>query len=103
MPDNLTAPHVLSDQLSLILAEAIANAARHGGASKIEVAIVRANQHLDICIRDNGKGFGGSDSEEHAKPASIHERVGVLGGSLDVTNSSKGVKLAIRIPMPCGR
>ena len=100
VPDNLTVPHVLSDQLSLIFAEAIANAARHGGASKIEVAIVKANQHLDICIRDNGKGFGGPDSEEHAKPASIHERVGILGGSLDVTNSSKGVKLAIRIPMP---
>ena len=98
VPDNATVPQALAGQLSLVLAEAIANAARHGSASKIEVAMTKANGHLDINIRDNGKGFGDPISYEHQEPTSIRERVCALGGSLNVTSSPKGAELVIRVP-----
>jgi signal transduction histidine kinase len=97
-PRNATVPHALAEQLSFALAEAIANAARHGGASMIEVAMKRENGHLDISIRDNGKGFGDPVRCDHKEPISIRERVCTLGGSLSVTSSPDGTELAIRVP-----
>jgi signal transduction histidine kinase len=98
-PDNATMPQPLADQVSFMLAEAVANAARHGGASKVEVAMEKANGHLAINIRDNGSGFACLDKHEHEEPASIRERVRALGGSLDIANFPNGAELAIRVPV----
>ena len=98
-PDNARVPQAMDDQLSLMLAEAIANAARHGEASNVDVALTRANGHLDITIRDNGKGFANVPiSHEHENPDSICERVRALSGSVNILNSSTGAELAIRVP-----
>jgi signal transduction histidine kinase len=100
-PDNATMPQPIADQLSFMLTEAVANAARHGGASNIEVAMQKANGHLDINIRDNGRGFGCLVGHKHVdQPTSIGERVRALGGSLNVTSFPDGVELAIRVPVP---
>jgi signal transduction histidine kinase len=96
-PDNATMPQPLADQVSFMLAEAVANAARHGGASKVEVAMEKANGHLAINIRDNGSGFACLD--KHEGPASIRERVRALGGVLDIANFPNGAELAIRVPV----
>jgi signal transduction histidine kinase len=94
-------PQPIADQLSFMLTEAVANAARHGGASNIEVAMEKANGHLDINIRDNGRGFGCLAGHKHEdQPASIRERVRALGGSLNVTSFPDGAELAIRVPTP---
>jgi signal transduction histidine kinase len=98
-PDNATLPRPMADQVSFMLAEAVANAARHGGASKIDVAMEKANGHLDINIRDNGRGFGCIVKHEHEQPASIRERVHGLGGSLNITSFPDGAELAIRVPV----
>jgi len=101
VPNDATMPQSIADQVSFMLTEAVANAARHGGASKIDVAMEKANGHLDINIRDNGIGFGCRVGHKHEKqPASIRERVRVLGGSLNVTSFPDGAKLAIRVPLP---
>ena len=98
-PDDAQVPQTLASQLSLMLAEAIANAARHGAASKVDVALTKTNGYLDIKIKDNGKGFAeGPISYEHAKPTSICERVRALGGSVNILNSLTGAELAIRVP-----
>jgi signal transduction histidine kinase len=100
-PDNATIPEPIVDQLSFMLTEAVANAARHGGASNIEVAMERADGHLDINIRDNGRGFAPPVEHKHVdQPASIRERVRALGGSINVTSFPDGAELAIRVPLP---
>jgi signal transduction histidine kinase len=98
-PDNATMSQSLGDQVSFMLAEAVANAARHGGASKVEVAMEKANGHLAINIRDNGSGFACLNKHQHEEPASIRERVRALGGSLNVANFPNGAELAIRVPV----
>jgi signal transduction histidine kinase len=98
-PDDAHVPQAMADQLSLMLAEAIANAARHGEASNVDVVLTRANGYVDITIRDNGKGFASVPvSYQHEKPASIYQRVRALGGSVNVQSSSTGAELAIRVP-----
>jgi signal transduction histidine kinase len=98
-PHSATMPQPLANQVSFVLAEAVANAARHGGASNVEVAMEKTNGHLAINIRDNGSGFVGLDKHEHDEPASIRERVRALGGSLDIATFSNGAELAIRVPV----
>jgi signal transduction histidine kinase len=93
-------------QLSLMLAEAIANAARHGGASNIDVVIEKGDASLAINVRDNGKGFSAQPTQDAHRElaiapvgaASLHERVCALGGSLTVSSSPTGAELAIRFP-----
>src|SRR5260370_40273119 len=48
-------PDDLGDQLLLALREALSNAARHAGASAVEVR-VRAAHELALIVRDNGTG-----------------------------------------------
>ena len=98
-PENATIAQALGNELSFVFAEAVANAARHGGASRIDVAIERANKYFYIKVRDNGRGYGFPVRHEHEKPASIRKRVSALGGSLSVTSFPYRTELAIRVPV----
>jgi signal transduction histidine kinase len=106
-PSDAKVPAALASQLSLIVAEAVANAVRHGGASKVDVAIEKLEGSLAVNVRDDGRGFEGqpigSSHQEHvmasSRAASVHERVRTLGGSLIVSSSPRGAKLAIQFPV----
>jgi signal transduction histidine kinase len=105
IPDDASLPPYLWEGLSLILAEAIANAARHGSASIIEVTTESRHGELLIKIRDNGSGFPdqrGSHlegSHSASAPASLGGRIRELGGSLVASTSDTGTELDIRIPL----
>jgi signal transduction histidine kinase len=109
-PPDAKAPKAIAVQLSLMLAEAVANAVRHGGASKVDVVMEMAEGQLVINVRDNGKGFADQPSQIQDPDqkivvagigaASLHERVRAVGGSLSVSSSPKGAELAIRFPVP---
>ena len=107
-PPDAKVPQALAGQLSLMLSEAVANAARHGGASNIDIVMEKADGHLVINVRDDGKGFIGQPTQvPHQEPgmaaigaASLRERVCALGGSLTVSNCATGAELAIRFPVP---
>ncbi len=107
-PPDAKVPEALARQLSLMLAEAVANAVRHGGASNIDVVMEKAEGSLVINVRDNGKGFDGQPTQDahqelvmaNIGAASLHERVCTLGGSLTVSSSPTGAELAIRFPVP---
>jgi signal transduction histidine kinase len=98
-PESATIAEALATELSFMLAETVANAARHGGASRIDVAIERANEHFCIKVRDNGRGYGYPVRHEHQKPASIRKRVSALGGSLSVTTFPNGTELTVQVPL----
>jgi len=107
-PSDAEVPEALAAQLSLMLAEAIANAVRHGGASKVDVEMEKADGQLVTSIRDNGKGFADrAIHAPHQEPtssgigaASLRERVYALGGSMSVSSSRAGAALMIRVPLP---
>jgi signal transduction histidine kinase len=76
---GVVADDMTRDALLRILREAIANAARHGGASSVRVEL-RAGPHLSIA--DDGNGF---DPSKTVRPdshglASMRERTEALGG-----------------------
>jgi signal transduction histidine kinase len=93
--------------LSLMVAEAVANAVRHGHASGVRVSVQKTSRDLVVCICDNGHGFPGeefsSDSPKLAAgakgPLSLGARVQELGGRLSIKSSSAGVELQIQLPV----
>jgi len=106
-PENATIPRHLGSELSLLLAEALANAVRHGHAANVEVSLAKANGELVIRISDNGRGFpvgasAGLDQtfDQDVGPASLRGRVRALGGSFTASNSALGAVLDVRIPTP---
>lgn len=87
----------LSHELRQLLREAVANAARHGRASAVEVRLAAAGGRLDLVIADNGTGF--RNAAGPAAPWSISERVAALGGRIEVDSSASGTRLAISLPL----
>jgi signal transduction histidine kinase len=106
-PQDASVPAKLSAHLSLMLAEAISNAVRHGRPSTIRVGIRKTNEDIAIEIQDDGHGMLGSacrsDDKEPADPGldpvSLRGRVVELGGSLDIRSSPLGTELQIRVPL----
>ena len=106
VPVNARVSSVIAENLSLILAEAIANAVKHGGATRVLIDLERTTDALAISLSDNGCGFhglAGAYTDEaliaqHAGPRFLCDRVRRLGGSLVLSTSLAGVRLQIRLP-----
>jgi signal transduction histidine kinase len=104
-PEDATIPGRLAGELPLMLGEAVANAARHGGASEVDVSIARRGEELVLNVRDNGTGFRARYSNDNHEnitravaPASLAHRIAELGGTLAVSSTQRGAELEIRIP-----
>src|SRR5262249_26151213 len=59
VPADAEIPPAMAGHLSLILAEALANSAKHGRASRVLVTLERTAEALFMSINDNGSGFRG--------------------------------------------
>jgi signal transduction histidine kinase len=82
--------------------EALTNAVKHAGASRIEIALRFAPDATELSVRDDGEGFEPPDapgSGEHFGLRGIRERVDKLGGSLEIESAPRaGTRLTVRVP-----
>jgi signal transduction histidine kinase len=73
------------EHVARIAREAIANAARHGGARNLIVSLQRRDANLVLRVLDDGCGMlaaDGTDAREGFGLGSMRERAATLGGSL---------------------
>ncbi|MDP3676150.1 MAG: histidine kinase, partial [Novosphingobium sp.] len=89
-------PNQLHD-LRQIAREAVANAARHGGATLVQFDLGAEPRSFHLDIVDNGTG-GSTNSTHPFQPRSIAERVAALGGTLDARRGPAGTRLYINVP-----
>ena len=89
-----------------ILQEALNNLVKHSGATAATVAVERDLHCVRLRIEDNGRGFDKSAVVSPRKIrsglglTSIEERVGMLGGTLDIrTSPGQGTVLQLEIPL----
>ncbi|MCC7499696.1 MAG: sensor histidine kinase [Bryobacterales bacterium] len=89
-----------------VIREALHNVHKHSGASRVAVALQRADGELEISIDDDGTGFpfaGAYSLDEldllRAGPGSIKRRIHSLNGQL-VLNSNPGRGTALKICIP---
>ncbi len=102
-----TIPEMAGDrELALFRAtqEALANVVRHASASTASVAVVVIGDRVEITIADDGRGFAVGQNlatfehEGRLGLVGMRERIGALGGSVDVTGD-EGVTVRVDVPV----
>jgi signal transduction histidine kinase len=81
-----------------VASEALANAAKHAGASSVRIVAARQNGTLKVSVRDDG--VGGARPGEGTGLAGIADRVAALGGHLSV-DSPAGAGTVVTAELPC--
>ncbi|WP_164856601.1 sensor histidine kinase [Sinorhizobium meliloti] len=104
-PEDLRLPVAMIDELMHMIAEATANAARHGNARTLEARIRRDDGIVTLTLDDDGIGFGFDRRLEHAEletskcgPRSLRERVSMSGGNLSIDKVDQWTRITIKIP-----
>jgi signal transduction histidine kinase len=90
---------VVESAAYFVVAEALTNVARHAGAKRAFVTIVRAGSRLVVEVRDDGRG--GADADKGSGLAGLRNRVAALDGTMHVV-SPEGGPTTLLVEMPCG-
>jgi PAS domain S-box-containing protein len=98
-------PHV---ELALfrVVQESLTNIQRHSGSPKGRIRVERDPGKFTVEISDKGSGISGGLPRRNGKMPfglgvgipSMHERVALIGGQLDIESSSSGTTVRVTIP-----
>jgi signal transduction histidine kinase len=93
----------LSDEVSTtayyVASEAVANAVKYADAEHIALRVLQQDGHVRVVVADDGRG--GAALRPGAGLASLVDRVGALGGRLQVA-SPAGHGTVVEAVLPCG-
>jgi signal transduction histidine kinase len=90
-------PEEVGEHLLSALREALSNAARHSGASQVDVQ-VRAGDELSLTVRDNGSGI--KDTGRRSGLGNLEQRAIKLGGCMRIGPApGGGTELDWRVPL----
>jgi len=78
----------LADHAEAVTAEAVSNALRHSGASRLTVEITVADMFI-LDVIDNGSGVP-ADNSRHSGLANMNRRAQRLGGSCEISSPPEG-------------
>ena len=83
--------------------EALQNAAKYSGASKVTVHLIDREDALQFSVEDDGKGFDPSETRWGAGLQNMTDRLQALGGDLEIISSpGHGTRLAGEVPNRVG-
>jgi signal transduction histidine kinase len=88
--------------LQLILREALANVARHAGATRVLVRVAQRGEEFVLSVQDDGRGFEWPAAARGTGLGlrTMAERARRLGGRLDVeTRPGQGTTVTVRFPV----
>jgi signal transduction histidine kinase len=92
--DDQTAIHVYR-----VLQEALANMARHSGATQAAVRLRSSDGWIHLEVEDRGRGFTPNGSRRGLGLVAMRERAALLGGTLEVTNvPDGGTRVRLTVP-----
>jgi signal transduction histidine kinase len=80
-----------------VMSEALANAAKHAQASRIDISVAPRDGRLLLSIRDDG--VGGADRSRGSGIIGLTDRVEALGGSISVESPpGEGTRITAELP-----
>jgi signal transduction histidine kinase len=88
----------LETALYRIVQEAVTNAVRHAGASRVEISVEEVDGVLHARISDDGGGFDPEAPRDGFGLTGMRERVALLQGELEIASSAKGTSVAAALP-----
>ncbi len=99
--DDLGAvPERVASHVWHIAHEALANAVRHSGASRIVLGASRAAEVLVIWVEDDGRGFDPESAPDGHGVDHIRRRLEAVGGHLEVESApGKGTRMTAVVPL----
>jgi signal transduction histidine kinase len=94
-------PLATKEVLYRVAQEALHNVAKHARAQSVELTLEIHSGDLVLGVSDNGKGFNPTGPfPGHLGLRSMRERVGAVGGSLDIESAlGKGTRVCVRLPI----
>jgi len=93
-------PSTVESTAYFVTAEALANAARHARAERIDVSAHLADRGGELIVEIRDDGRGGADPGAGTGLAGLADRVGAIGGSLTLS-SPLGGPTVLRLELPC--
>jgi signal transduction histidine kinase len=86
--------------LLLAIKEALNNVIRHASATEVELQMKQSNDHLEICIADNGRGFNLNEVQRGHGLENLPERLKALHGKCDIeSRPGKGTTVRFILPL----
>lgn len=95
--DNLPADDLLND-LTAVLRETLTNAAKHSGASAVEVLVDARGGDVRLVVTDNGRGLGAPTRSSGL--ANLRARAEARGGELSVKPGPEGAGASVSWCVP---
>jgi len=87
--------------------ESVANALRHGAATRIDIGVGLARDELVIHVEDDGNGFDPTSAEKDGHAMGLfqmRERIALLNGNLEIVSGpQQGTDVRVRVPVSVGR
>ena len=96
---ELEAPEHVQSTAYFVVSEALANVAKHAGASRATVLVRRSDGVLRIEVSDDG--VGGADRTRGSGLDGLADRVAALGGTFAV-EGAPSAGTSVRAELPCG-
>jgi len=89
-----------------VVQEAVNNAVRHSGATRVEVRVRREGARLELSVEDDGKGFDVRETMDRAISGralgllGMKERVSMLYGQIEIDSAAgKGTRIQVGLPL----
>ena len=110
LADRAPLPVVVADELDrrlpgsveatayFVAAEALTNAIKHAGATRVDVRTWLADDLLHLDVRDDGRG--GADATNGTGLTGVRDRVAAMGGTVTV-ESAEGRGTRLEVVLPC--
>lgn len=105
LPDYVRLSAEASTAVFRIVQEGLTNIAKHSGAKKVSITMIKRKGKLLLRIHDNGKGLPKDSLRKHGSFGLIGmlERAQHLGGELTLTGTPHtGTQLVLRLPLDAG-
>ena len=83
--------------------EAIGNAVRHSGASRIDATLNRKDDRFELTVTDDGSGFTFDQATSGLGLGGMRERAILVGGELDIeSRPDHGTTIRLSVPVRQG-
>ncbi len=100
-PVESIVPHEVRPHLIAVLSEALANAARHADAARVNVKVSVVHGDLSVSVQDDGKGLPPTVQESGLR--NLRARAAELGGNLELRSAEGGgTRLVWQVPLTDG-
>ncbi len=102
VPEGQRLPEAVEQAFFRVAQEALANVARHSGASAASLNLTVSGDQAALQVTDNGRGFAVGQAAHGLGLRSIQERVQAVGGRLVLESGPQGTHLTVTAPLKDG-